>query len=388
MPAARTDDSASAQGEPANGPDDARATSTGESDEHDAEEEAERPRGLRDPGTPSAAEIAEHNLTHIPSRPWCSHCVRGKSKDKKSLRLCGVYANNDVPRCRLDYCYLTENVEHVTADLGQEDATTADTSLTVLVMQESACRSVWAYAVEKKGGTEAWVVDQICEDLDTVGLRNDRIIVKNDQENSANDVAREVARCRASDYGTAVENSNVGDSNSNGTIERSIQDFEGQARTLRSALEERIAVPVRLNSPVIPWLVRHAACLITRCRIRPSGRTSYELMKGRRSNALLAEFGEVVHFKIPKTQHMPGKFEDVWSEGLWLGFNMRSAEHFIGTDVGVFRVSTVKRKPEDARWSAERIASLQGCPKQPVPGQASRRSPAYSRSFATRYQEG
>jgi hypothetical protein len=149
----------------------------------------------------------------------------------------------------------------------------AGPSQTVLVMQESLCRSVWAYAVEHKGSSEAWVIDQIAEDLDTVGLRNDRIIVKSDQETSANDIAREIAKCRASEYGTALDNSHVGDSNTNGTIERAIQDVEGQVRTLRSALEQRLSAPVRLSSPIVPWLIRHAACLITRCRVRPSGRT-------------------------------------------------------------------------------------------------------------------
>ena len=65
-------------------------------------------------------------------------------------------------------------------------------------MQESLCRSVWAYAVEHKDSSEAWVIDQIAEDLGTVGLRNDRILVKSDQETSANDIAREIAKCRAS----------------------------------------------------------------------------------------------------------------------------------------------------------------------------------------------
>ena len=44
------------------------------------------------------------------------------------------------------------------------------------------------------------------EDLDTVGLRNDRIIVKSDQEPSIVDTTREVARQRVSDHGTALEN--------------------------------------------------------------------------------------------------------------------------------------------------------------------------------------
>ena len=76
----------------------------------------------------------------------------------------------------------------------EESEETSRSSLTVLVMQQSECRSVWAYVVEHKGSTEAWAVDQICKDLDTVGLRNDRIIIKSDQESSANDIAREISK--------------------------------------------------------------------------------------------------------------------------------------------------------------------------------------------------
>ena len=261
MPAARSDDNTDAQEDAPAAPDAAdstsrdRATAADDSVEHDAEEEAERPRGLRDPGMPSVAEIAEHDLTHIPARPWCKHCINGKGKDKHSLKLVGAYADNLVPRVRLDYCFLTENAETATAldPHGQAEAPPAGPSQTVLVMQESLCRSVWAYAVEHKGSSEAWVIDQIAEDLDTVGLRNDRIIVKSDQETSANDIAREIAKCRASKHGTALDNSHVGDSNTNGTIERAIQDVEGQVRTLRSALENRLSAPVRLSSHILAY---------------------------------------------------------------------------------------------------------------------------------------
>ena len=58
-------------------------------------------------------------------------------------------------------------------------------------------------------------------------------------------------------------------------------------------------------------------------------RDGSELVKGRRSNARLAEFGEVVHFKIPNTKRTPGKFEDLLDEGLWLGFEMWSGEHLM-----------------------------------------------------------
>ena len=63
----------------------------------DEEEEAQQPLGFVDPGMPTAAQIAEHNLTHIPARPWCDHCMRGKGKDRHHRRLCGAYAESHVP---------------------------------------------------------------------------------------------------------------------------------------------------------------------------------------------------------------------------------------------------------------------------------------------------
>ena len=74
---------------------------------------------------------------------------------------------------------------------------------------------------------------------------------------------------------------------------------------------------IRLDSTIVPWLIRHAAALITRCRVRPDGRTSLQNMRGRMLITKVAEFGEIVYFKIPKTNFMPGSFEDRWDEGIW-----------------------------------------------------------------------
>ena len=126
----------------------------------EAEEEAEMQRPLRDPGMPTRREILEHNLTHIPPRPWCPHCVKGKGKDSPSLRLKGVYAESLVPRVRMDYCFLTENIVETDGEGQVEDddqevtGTESGNKQTVLVMQESECRSVWSYAVDKKGASE------------------------------------------------------------------------------------------------------------------------------------------------------------------------------------------------------------------------------------------
>ena len=39
--------------------------------------QGERTRPLPQPRLPSRREVQEHELTHIPYRSWCVHCVRG-----------------------------------------------------------------------------------------------------------------------------------------------------------------------------------------------------------------------------------------------------------------------------------------------------------------------
>ena len=217
--------------------DDGDAQDVQAQEEIDAEEEAVQPRGARDPGQPTQADRDEHDLTHIPYRPWCEACVKGKAKRKPSRRICGAYSHSCNPRVRMDYGKLTEVEvevsEEATEDAATEPAAEGD-SLTMLVMQESQHASVWSYRVEKKGATETWLSTQILEDLETVGLQGEKIVLKNDQEPSIVDVAHDIARGRQSAFGTALENSAVGELDSNATVERAIQDVEGQVRTRRS----------------------------------------------------------------------------------------------------------------------------------------------------------
>jgi hypothetical protein len=49
-------------------------------EDSDGEAEAEVAVAIRNPETPSQAEIAEHELCHLPFRSWCTHCQRGKAK--------------------------------------------------------------------------------------------------------------------------------------------------------------------------------------------------------------------------------------------------------------------------------------------------------------------
>ena len=173
----------------------------------------------------------------------------------------------------MDYAKLTESADRAEdateGQEGQEETASRDDGLQILVMHESQHRSVWSYAVESMCATEEWVLHQIIEDMETVGLRNERVVLKSDQEPAITEVMREIVRLRQSDFRTGIDNSAVGESNTNATVERAIQDVEGQCCTLRSDLEGKLGRRIPLSASVFPWLVRHAGCLITRCRVRP-----------------------------------------------------------------------------------------------------------------------
>ena len=122
-------------------------------------------------------------------------------------------------------------------------------------------------------------------------------------------------------------------------------------RTLRSWVELKTGTTIRLDATIVPWLVRHAGYIITRCKVQPDGKTALQKMKGRRVNVPWIPFAESVLFKLPKVPNMPGDFRDRFENGVWVGCTIRSGEHLVATEKGVFKVGSIIRKPEDKRWS-------------------------------------
>ena len=73
--------------------------------------------------------------------------------------------------------------------------------MTLLVVMETQCGSVWIYPVESKGTlTEQWLPRRIALDLETIGLGTGvRIIVKNDQERAIVDLRNKIVELRSSE---------------------------------------------------------------------------------------------------------------------------------------------------------------------------------------------
>ena len=79
---------------------------TGEEGKQDAQEEnsdseeASRPKTRAPPVKPSAIEVENHMVTHLPFRDWCPHCVRGKSGSKVHKANPGKH---EIPIVAVDY---------------------------------------------------------------------------------------------------------------------------------------------------------------------------------------------------------------------------------------------------------------------------------------------
>ena len=81
----------------------------GVDDDEDMELEAEEVaegRGVKkmlDPRLPSELEVKEHQLTHLPYRNWCHHCVRGRGKEADHRRQ--GKEERGVDEFHMDYCF-------------------------------------------------------------------------------------------------------------------------------------------------------------------------------------------------------------------------------------------------------------------------------------------
>ena len=129
---------------------------------------------------------------------------------------------------------------------------------------------IFARVVPRKG-VHPYAVKCLASDI--ARLRHQRIVLKSDDE-PAIVALKEAARSERPER-TVMEESPVHDSASNGAIENTIQQVQGQVRTMKDNLEARIGARIPEDSPIVPWLVMHAAQTINRYHINADGCSNY-----------------------------------------------------------------------------------------------------------------
>ena len=115
-----------------------------------------------------------------------------------------------------------------------------------------------------------------------------------------------------------------------------------QVRALSLDLEARYpGFDLPTKHPLFPWLVKHAQWLLNRYAQKSDGLTPFEKRWSKPNSGSLCRFAEVVHFR------KVGKFAKslpAWEEGLWLGRDTESNQHFVATSQGVHKTRSLRRR--------------------------------------------
>ena len=108
---------------------------------------------------------------------------------------------------------------------------------------------------------------------------------------------------------------------------RGIQDIEGQARTLKLALESKIGEEIKSDHNIVPWIIEYAALLLNRGQAGKDGKTAYERLKGKAAALPGMDLGERVLWRptVPPKERRNKLDTDV-KEGVYLGQRTVSGE--------------------------------------------------------------
>ena len=230
----------------------------------------EKERGTRrlvDPRLPTEEEKRDHELTHIPYRNWCPHCVRGRGKDLDHRK--GVEEERGLSEFSFDYCFPGDEFGF---------------KLTILVGKERSTGMRMATVVPVKGTSGKFSTQKILEFIEECGDAATDIIVKTDQEPAIVLLMKDLLEERGDERSrrTILEEAPVKSKGSNGIVEREVQSIEGHLRTMKSAFEGRIGQEVEAERRVIYFMAEYAAYLSNRLEVGKDGKTAYERSRGKK----------------------------------------------------------------------------------------------------------
>ena len=214
----------------------------------------------KDPGQPTAAEIARHYATHLPYRSWCKHCVNGRGVTHPHLTR-KHNREEEIPTVGVGYHYMGNEEEEGTVPF--------------LCIKDADSKVIVDMVVMGKG-VNTYVVNRVIQCLDLLGHK--RLILKSDQEPAIVALCIEVKHKWGGDI---IPERSIGrHSSCNGMIESGIRTMDGQIRTMLHSLIEHYG-DIGSNHVCIAWLVEYASFLISMFGVGRDGKEPYKLL-GRR----------------------------------------------------------------------------------------------------------
>ena len=146
---------------------------TDEEVEADSGDAWQRLKGMPEPIEPSKAEVERHNLSHLPYKSWCQHCVAARRA--AAPHLAQKEGNRrSVPLLVFDYAFLR--------------AADEDETIPCLIGKMYPMRTVIAVVCDQKG-RDPHVVSRLAAFIRENGVRH--LVYKSDQEEPIMAMARE-----------------------------------------------------------------------------------------------------------------------------------------------------------------------------------------------------
>ena len=300
---------------------------------------------------PTRMERMLHEITHLPYRPWCRHCVEGRGRSRyHSQHL--EDRSGETPVVGMDFASLGPR-ETV---IDREEESAHDQLVPFLAINDRVSKARAAIAIPTKSVADTYARDKTLKTLEGWG-RTD-VVLRCDQEDAIRALRRGVAEARI--HSTIPEDAPVGEHQANGDVESAIGVIGGQVRTMRAALQHKLGVEVDHRTPITRWLIDYSGELLTRFNVGQDGKTPFERLKGRRFRKELVEFGEQVMYEI-KAGNRQGKMESKFAVGTFLG--LLGHEYVVADATGLaLTTMTIKRRAPEDMWNAVAVAAIRGLP--------------------------
>ena len=105
---------------------------------------------ISDPREPTNTEKEVHELTHLPSQPWCEQCIRGRGTENPHKRVTFERVESTLPAIAFDFCFIKTSgiVPGVTADEGATCLVLLDVDTGYMKAVPAAGKTVTDYLIE------------------------------------------------------------------------------------------------------------------------------------------------------------------------------------------------------------------------------------------------
>jgi len=315
---------------------------------------------LRTPTAPSKEQIEKHNLLHDPPQPWCNICIQAKGKDACHRPA----APRPIPLIQIDY-----------AEAGEGG--NPNDNFEFIVGTDMVSGSAWASSILVKGKEDQYVVNSLVSFLKELGYP--KIRLQSDGAPAAVMVV-EMAKNELAKTGSPMivmtQTSERYSHQSNGGAERMVQTIRNQCKAYTFQVEEALGIKLHKDSEFLSWCPRQAAWQYTRFHERVGGGTPWEATHLVKYNKPILMPGEAVACRRPGAN--VNKLESAWLEGIWIGRDTRTDEHFVGTPGGLVRSRAIKRRTEEKRWDLGLFQAMKWTPW--VTGPTTRGRPPIART--------